>query len=81
MPILVLAALAGGACAQDFPKRPVRFVLSFGAPGGSPDTIARVVGARLTERWGVQVVIDPRPGAGGMLATEIVARSTPDGLI
>lgn len=79
MPILVLAALAGGACAQDFPKRPVRFVLSFGAPGGSPDTIARVVGARLTERWGVQVVIDPRPGAGGMLATEIVARSTPDG--
>jgi len=79
VPVLLLAAFAGGVCAEDFPKRPVRFVLSFGAPGGSPDTIARVVGAKLTERWGVQVVIDPRPGAGGMLATEIVARSTPDG--
>jgi len=54
-------------------------VLTFGAPGGSPDTIARAVGARLTEMWGMQVVIDPRPGAGGMLATEIVARTTPDG--
>ena len=75
---LLLAASACGA-AQDFPKRPVRFVLSFGAPGGSPDTIARVVGAKLTELWGVQVVIDPRPGAGGMLATEIVAHTTPDG--
>jgi tripartite-type tricarboxylate transporter receptor subunit TctC len=79
VPFLLLAAAACGACAQDFPRRPVRFVLSFGAPGGSPDTIARVVGAKLTERWGVQVVIDPRPGAGGMLATEIVARTTPDG--
>ncbi len=76
---LLLAVGAGNGLAQDFPKRPVRFVLTFGAPGGSPDTIARAVGARLTEMWGVQVVIDPRPGAGGMLATEIVARTTPDG--
>ena len=76
---LLLATGAGNGLAQDYPKRPVRFVLTFGAPGGSPDTIARAVGARLTEMWGVQVVIDPRPGAGGMLATEIVARTTPDG--
>ena len=76
---LFLTAGAGNSLAQDFPKRPVRFVLTFGAPGGSPDTIARAVGARLTEMWGMQVVIDPRPGAGGMLATEIVARTTPDG--
>lgn len=81
--LAIVASLlfAAGACeaAQDFPRRPVRFVLSFGAPGGSPDTIARVVGAKLTELWGVQVVIDPRPGAGGMLATELVAHTTPDG--
>lgn len=76
---LLLVAGAGRGHAQDFPKRPIRFVLTFGAPGGSPDTIARVVGARLTEMWGTQVVIDPRPGAGGMLATEIVARTNPDG--
>jgi tripartite-type tricarboxylate transporter receptor subunit TctC len=76
---LLIAAGAGNGLAEDFPKRPVRFVLSFGAPGGSPDTIARVVGAKLTERWGMQIVIDPRPGAGGMLATEIVAHTTPDG--
>ena len=76
---LLLAAGAGNILAQDFPRRPVRFVLTFGAPGGSPDTIARAVGARLTEMWRMQVVIDPRPGAGGMLATEIVARTTADG--
>jgi len=77
--VLLLAASAGGGLAQDFPKRPVRLVLTFGAPGGAPDTIARAVGARLTEMWGMQIVIDPRPGAGGMLATEIVAKTTPDG--
>ena len=74
-----LAAASGVAAAQDFPRRPVRLVLTFGAPGGAPDTIARVVGAKLTEMWGVQVVVDPRPGAGGMLATELVAKATPDG--
>ena len=76
---LLVAAGIDRGLAQDFPKRPVRLVLTFGAPGGAPDTIARAVGARLTEMWGMQVVIDPRPGAGGMLATEIVARTTPDG--
>jgi tripartite-type tricarboxylate transporter receptor subunit TctC len=75
----VLAAALPAPAAGDYPKRPVRFVLTFGAPGGSPDVIARTVGAKLTEMWGVQVVIDPRPGAGGMLATEIVARAMPDG--
>jgi tripartite-type tricarboxylate transporter receptor subunit TctC len=74
-----LCCASGGAPAQDFPKRPVRLVLTFGAPGGSPDTIARVTGAKLSEMWGVQVVVDPRPGAGGMLATELVAKATPDG--
>lgn len=83
----LLAAIGLGCHAQEgstgsgqaYPKRPVRFVLTFGAPGGSPDTIARVIGAKLTDMWGMQVVIDPRPGAGGMLATEIVAKATPNG--
>jgi tripartite-type tricarboxylate transporter receptor subunit TctC len=74
-----LAAWSAAAPAQDFPRRPVRLVLTFGAPGGSPDTIGRVVAAKLTEMWGMQVVVDPRPGAGGMLATELVAKATPDG--
>src|SRR5687768_2224046 len=77
--LLALAATAFAAPAQDYPKRPVRMVLTFGAPGGAPDTIARTVGPELAKMWGYQVVIDPRPGGGGMLATDIVSKATPDG--
>jgi tripartite-type tricarboxylate transporter receptor subunit TctC len=66
-------------CADDFPVRPVRFVLTYGAPGGTPDIIGRTVGAKLTQAWGRQVVVDPRPGGGGILAAEIVAAAAPDG--
>jgi len=76
---LLLATSATTGFADEYPKRPVRFVLTFGAPGGSPDTIARTASSKLTDLWGMQVVVDPRPGAGGMLATEIVSRATPDG--
>jgi tripartite-type tricarboxylate transporter receptor subunit TctC len=77
---MVLAAAAAPAgAAGEFPTRPVRFVLSFGAPGGTPDIIARTLGAKLTQVWGKQVVIDPRPGGGGILAAEIVATAVPDG--
>jgi tripartite-type tricarboxylate transporter receptor subunit TctC len=65
--------------AQIFPDRPVRLVLSFGAPGGMPDTISRTVGPKLTEMWGKQVVVDPRSGAGGVVGTEIAAKAPPDG--
>jgi tripartite-type tricarboxylate transporter receptor subunit TctC len=58
--------------AQSYLERPVRMVLSFGAPGGTPDAVARVIGPKLTETWGKQVVIDPRSGAGGVLGTDIV---------
>lgn len=75
----ILAIAAGACCAQNFPARPVRFVLSYGAPGGTPDIIARTLGAKLTKLWGNQVVIDPRPGGGGILAAEIVAGAAPDG--
>lgn len=64
--------------AADYPARPVRFVLGF-PPGGASDTMARVVGTRLSENLGQPVVIDNRPGAGGNIAAEIVARSAPDG--
>jgi len=67
------------AQAQAYPNRPVRLVLAFGAPGGAPDTIARSLGPRLTEAWGQQVVVDPRTGAGGTIATDIVAKAPADG--
>jgi tripartite-type tricarboxylate transporter receptor subunit TctC len=75
---LVTAALAAAATAQDYPARAVRIVVPFGA-GGTTDILARVIGDRLTERWGQQVVIDNRTGAGGNIAAEIVARSAADG--
>jgi tripartite-type tricarboxylate transporter receptor subunit TctC len=66
------------ACAQDYPAKPIR-VLVPNAPGGSTDILARIVGERLAEKWGQQVVIDNRPGAGGNIAAELAARSAPDG--
>jgi tripartite-type tricarboxylate transporter receptor subunit TctC len=66
------------ALAQQYPARPIRFVLGF-APGGASDTMARVVATRLSENLGQPVVIDNRAGAGGNIAAEIVARSAPDG--
>jgi tripartite-type tricarboxylate transporter receptor subunit TctC len=76
----VLAVVAGAASAQAWPERPVRLVLSFGAPGGTPDITARLIAPRLTELWGGrQLVVDPRSGAGGVLGTDIVAKAAPDG--
>ncbi len=70
---------ASAPAAEAWPSRPVRFVLSFGAPGGTPDIIARRMGPKLTELWGKQVVVDPRAGAGGVLGTDIAAKALPDG--
>jgi tripartite-type tricarboxylate transporter receptor subunit TctC len=66
------------AAAQDYPSKPLR-VLVPNAPGGSTDILARVVGERLANKWGQQVVIDNRPGAGGNIAAELAARAAPDG--
>ena len=80
----LLAALAAWGCAtttsaQDaFPSKPIRLIVGF-APGGNTDTVARVVGQKLGERLGTQVVIDNRGGAGGTIGTEIAARANPDG--
>src|SRR5437667_9983858 len=77
MVILGLASLAG-AQAQDFPSRPVRFVVPYAA-GGSGDMLARLLSSKLAGIWGHQVVVDNRAGAGGLIGTELAARSEPDG--
>ncbi len=69
---------ASAAETNAFPGRPVRVVLPY-PPGGSTDAMARVFGAALSEVWRQPVVIDSRPGAGGTIANELVAKSSPDG--
>ena len=62
------------ASAQQFPSKPIRFII-----GPAPDVLARLVGQKLSDAWGQQVVVDQRPGAGGILAAEMVAKAPPDG--
>src|SRR5215510_12081045 len=73
--ILALAPFEGAA-AQDFPSRPVRFVVPYAA-GGSGDLLARLLGNKLASIWGQQVVVDNRPGAFGLIGTESAARYAP----
>ena len=73
-----LTSLVRPAGAQGWPIRIVKLVVPF-TPGGGIDSIGRILGARLSEMWGQQVVIENRPGAGGNIASEFVARSAPDG--
>lgn len=75
--VIVLVFVAA-AQAADYPQRPIRLVVPYSA-GGSTDTVARITGARLSERLGQQVVIDNRTGAGTIIGTEIVKDATPDG--
>ena len=76
--LFVAVAFSGGATAQGWPEKPVRFVVGF-TPGGPSDILARALGQKLAESWGQQVVIENRPGAGGNIAAELVAKSAPDG--
>ena len=76
---VVLAAFAHApAFASDYPSRPVRLVVGYTAGGGS-DILARVLAQKMSEGLGVQVVVENRPGAASMIATEYVARAAPDG--
>ena len=71
--------VAGGALAQEtYPNRPIRIIVPT-APGGPSDVGARLIAAELTKRWGKQVVVDIRPGAGTIIGTDLVAKSAPDG--
>ncbi len=74
----VVAGFAGAALAQSFPSRPVKIIVG-GLPGGGADGIARVVGTKFGELWDQPVVIENRPGAGGTLAADIVAKAPADG--
>ena len=77
----VMAALfsvgALTAAAQNYPTKPIRVVVPFPA-GGTSDILARLIGAKLTESWGQQIIVDSRPGANGNIGAELVARTPPD---
>jgi tripartite-type tricarboxylate transporter receptor subunit TctC len=70
--------VASAAAAQSFPNRPVRMIVPFPAGGGS-DAVGRILGAKMSEVIGQQVVVDNRAGAGGAVGTETAVHSTPDG--
>lgn len=76
---LMLVSLGMPAAAADrYPSKPIRIIVP-GAPASGPDIFSRLIGSRLTESWGQQVVVDNRAGAGGTIAAEITFRATPDG--
>ena len=75
---LLAALLPGAAHAQGYPNKPIRLIVPY-APGGATDIIGRAAAAELTKTMGQQVIIENRPGSGGNLGAEQVARSAPDG--
>ena len=76
---LLLAAFCSGlAQAQNFPTRPVKIIVAF-SPGGGTDIVARLLGQKLTEMWGQQIIVENRAGASGTIGTDLAARAAPDG--
>ena len=74
----ILALAASGLGAQNFPNKPIRIVIGF-PPGGGIDLVARILAAKMTEDFGQQVIVDNKPGANGVIATQLVAKAPPDG--
>ncbi len=73
-----LSGAVAAAAAEPYPTRPIRFVIAQ-APGSSVDLLTRLIGQKLTESWGQQVIIENRPGANGIIGMEAAARAKPDG--
>ena len=78
MTCVALGGFASGGAAQRYPGKPVRFIVPY-APGGGTDIIARIIGQKLSDAWGLPVVIDNRPGAGSTVGTALAARAPADG--
>jgi tripartite-type tricarboxylate transporter receptor subunit TctC len=76
--VLLLTFAAAPAPAQNFPDRPLHFIIAFG-PGGGSDIIGRIVGDAMQARLGQAIVVENKPGAGGILGNDAVARAAPDG--
>lgn len=72
------AYAASVAAQQDYPNRPIRLVSGYAA-GGTTSLVGRIIGQKLTESWGQQVILDNRPGGGTLIGSEIVAKAPPDG--
>ena len=76
--LVALVAPALPAAAQDYPNRQIRLIIPF-APGGSNDVVGRIIAHQLGEKLGKQVFVDNRPGAGGVVGSDLAAKATPDG--
>lgn len=76
--LLLMACALGANAQQNYPNKPIRLIVAF-APGGNTDTVGRIVGQKLGDSIGTQVIVDNRGGAGGVLGTEIAAGANPDG--
>ena len=72
--VIGLAVLGNATQAQEFPSKPMRIIV-----GPGPDIVARLFGQKFTEAWGHQTIVEQRPGGGGVIATEMVAKAAPDG--
>ena len=75
---LAPAGVSAAERSAAYPSRPIRLIIPF-PPGGGNDTMARAIGAKLTEAWGQPIIFDNRPGANGVVACEIAAKAIPDG--
>src|SRR5689334_25285472 len=72
------ASAAAHAAESRYPDRPIRIIVPF-TPGGSTDILARMLGQKLTEAWGENVVVENRPGANGVVGADLTAHANPDG--